>query len=84
MMLFGLRFERRDARRLRAVEAQIRNGEMGGYAANVFAQAAIAAETGEPLELHCTGPMEAVEMAAAYVRIAGVWPVIEELQPYRS
>lgn len=78
-MVLGLRFKRRDARRLRALAAQVRNGELGGEASNVFTQAAIAAETGEPLQLHCTDPIEAVQMAAAYIRYGVSRPVIEEL-----
>ena len=79
-MILGLRFDRRDVRRLRALAAQVRNGELGGQAANVFDQAARAALLGEPLELHCTDPMEAVQMAVAYVRFGVTRPVIEELR----
>jgi hypothetical protein len=80
-MLFGLRFERRDVRLLRSLADAVRKGErgLGEQAANVFEQAALAAESGEPLELHCTDPMEAVEMAVAYVRYGVTRPVIEEL-----
>jgi hypothetical protein len=75
----GLRFARHDARKLRTLEAAVRNGELGGQAANVFAQAAAAAESGEPLILYCDSPVEAVEMAAAYIAYGITRPVIEQL-----
>lgn len=78
-MLLGLRFHRGDAKLLYTLAARVRNGEMGAQAANVFEQAARAAASGEPLELHCDDPMEAVEMAVEYVRHGVTRPVIEEL-----
>jgi hypothetical protein len=52
---------------------------MGGQAANVFEQAARAAESGEPLILYCEDPVEAVQMAAAYITYGITRPVIEQL-----
>lgn len=79
MIRLGLRFERRDTALLYSLAAQVRNGEMGKQAANVFEQAARAAQTGEPLELYCHDPVEAVQMAVAYVQHGVTRPVIEEL-----
>jgi hypothetical protein len=83
MIVLGLRFKRRDAGRLRALAAQVRSSELGGHSAKVFTEAARAAELGEPLELHCTDPIEAVQMAAAYVQFGVTAPVIEELSGHR-
>lgn len=79
-MLIGLRFAKSDAKLLRGLEAQVRNGELGGQTANIFHQAALAAETGEPLELHCVDPIEAVQMAAVYMQLGVSAPAIEDLQ----
>lgn len=78
-MLIGLRFHKRDAKLLRGLEAQVRNGEMSGQTANIFAQAAIAAESGQPLELHCVDPIEAVQMASVYMQLGVSAPAIEAL-----
>ena len=79
-MRLGLRFDRRDATRLRAWAARVRNGELGAEAsANTYEQAARAAESGEPLEVYCTDPMEVVQMAALYTAHGFTRPVIEEL-----
>ena len=75
----GLRFARHDTKLLRFLASRIRNGELGGQAANVFEQAALAAETGEPLVVYCDDPIEVVQMAAAYIRDGVTRPVIEEL-----
>lgn len=75
----GLRFQRRDAPHLRRLEAMVKNGELGGEAASVFGNAALAAETGEPLIVYCNEPREVVEMAVAYIRYGVNRPVIEQL-----
>lgn len=80
MQKLGLRFARRDARLLRSLEGAVRNGELHGQAANVFGQAATAAESGEALVVHCDNPIEVVQMAAAYMRYGVSQPVIEELR----
>lgn len=79
MIRLGLRFERKDARQLRFLAGRVRAGELGEQAANVFDQAARAAALGEPLEVYCTDPYEAVQMAVAYMRYGITRPVIEEL-----
>lgn len=75
----GLRFERRDAALLRSLADRVRGGELGNEAVNVFHQAAVAAETGEPLEVICENPTEAVLMADGYVIYGVTRPAIEEL-----
>lgn len=75
----GLRFAHRDTKLLRFLASRVRNGEMGGQAANVFEQAALAAESGEPLVVYYNDPAEVVQMAAAYIRYGVTRPVIEEL-----
>lgn len=75
----GLRFERGDERRLNELAAQVRAGEMGQQAAGTFEQAALAARTGEPLEVFCDNPIEVVQMAALYTVFGVTQPVIEEL-----
>lgn len=79
-MKLGLRFAKRDAALLRRLASAVRNGELGGTGANVFEQAAIAAERQESLEVHCDNPLEVVEMAAAYALHGVTPPVIEELR----
>ncbi len=79
MMTLGLRFKRKDAALLDRLAAQVRNGELGGHGAAVFEQAARAARLREPLEVQCSDPMEAVQMAVAYVQFGVSRPVIEEL-----
>lgn len=78
-MKLGLRFDRGDAPLLRSLAAQIKNGEIRGHAADVFEQAALAAEHREPLQVHCDDPMEVVQMATLYMRFGVARPVIEEL-----
>lgn len=79
-MLLGLRFHRADGPLLRDYADRVRRGEFGVNAsANTFTQAAIAAETGEPLEVHCSDPMEVVQIAAMYVLHGCRQPVIDEL-----
>lgn len=76
----GLRFHRRDAPLLRTLASRVRNGELGENAnVNTFEQAARAAESGEPLEVICEEPIEAVQMAALYTLHGCSQPVIEEL-----
>ena len=79
-MRLGLRFDRRDAPGLRAWAGRVRNGELGPDAnANTYEQAARAAESGEPLEVYCSDPIEVVQMAALYTAHGFTQPVIEEL-----
>jgi hypothetical protein len=76
----GLRFERKDAQLLRFLADRVRNGELGTDAnVNTFEQAALAAETGELLEVYCDDPVEVVQMAALYTRLGTAQPVIEDL-----
>lgn len=68
----GLRFRYRDAKVLRDLAQRVRHGELKGDIAT-FEQAAIAAECGEPLEVHCDNLMEAQLVASGYIR-CGVTP----------
>jgi hypothetical protein len=79
MIVLGLRFKRRDAPHLRSLASRVRSGDMSGHGAAIFDQAALAAESGQPLELHCADPVEAVQMAVAYIKFGVTRPVIEEL-----
>lgn len=79
MRKLGLRFERRDTKLLRFLAERVRAGELGEQAANVFEQAARAAESGEPLEVFYADPIEVVQMAALYTVYGVTRPVIEEL-----
>ena len=83
MVSLGLRFDPRDGPLLRGLANRVRSGDLSGQAANVFDQAALAAETGQPLELHCDSPIEAVELAAAYIRFGVRQPNIEQLSGNR-
>jgi len=83
-MVLGMRFKRTDAAKLRFLASRVQAGDLGKHtSANVFTQAAMAAETGEPLEVHCDDPMEVVQMAALYTRLGISQPVIEELSGHR-
>ncbi len=75
----GLRFQRRDARALRALAGRVRQGELGERHVQVFASAAAAAETGEPLIVVCDDPSEALLMAQGYAQYGVDPPVVEEL-----
>lgn len=76
--LLGLRFDSRDAKLLRKLEQDVKSGLIAG-SANVFGQAALAAEQGCPLEVYHDDPIEVVQMAAMYIRCGCRQPVIEEL-----
>lgn len=78
----GLRFRRRDARRLHALAARVRNGEIVGDVAT-FHSAAVSAESGEPLIVYCDHPAEAHVMADLYVRLGVTRPAVEELTGLR-
>jgi hypothetical protein len=76
----GLRFDRRDAPRLREWARRVRNGELGPHEnVGTYQLAAEAAETGEPLLIEAQEPMEVVQLAAAYTLMGFRQPVIEEL-----
>lgn len=75
----GLRFAREDARTLRSLAAAVKSGEMGQQSVNVFQQAALAAESGEPMIVYHDDPIEVVEMAAMYIHHGCHRPVIEQL-----
>ena len=76
----GLRFKRAAALLLRTLEQRVRLGEIQGDA-STFEQAAIAAETGEPLVVTCTSHDEILIMAALYVRLGLDQPEIVDLNP---
>lgn len=78
----GLRFRYRDRLRLRELAHAIERGELRGDRAT-FDQAAVAAETGEPLVVKCMTLMEAQLVAGGYIR-CGVTPTsIETLTSRR-
>ena len=74
----GLRFNRNQARALHDLADRLIQHELPGEA-SVFVKAALAAESGEPLIVVCTDPMEAVAMAKGYALYGIVEPVIEAL-----
>ena len=74
----GLRFQRNQARPLQDLADRLSQHELPGEA-SVFHKAALAAESGEPLIVVCTDPMEAVAMAKGYALYGIVEPVIEQL-----
>lgn len=74
----GLRFDRRDRFKLRELAGQVERREIPGER-SVFDQAAEAAEQGVPLEVICTHPDEASQMAALYCRLGCRMPAVEEL-----
>lgn len=78
MIVIGLRFERSQGRRLRLLADRIRTGDLEGDI-TTFEQAALAAETGEPLQVHCNEPREAHLVAAGYVLHGVKRPAIEQL-----
>ena len=75
----GLRFDRRDARTLRALADRAAHRELGANGVQVFQAAAEAATTGEPLIVECQSPLEARLMASGYVRFGVRRPVLEQL-----
>jgi hypothetical protein len=78
-MTVGLRFHPTDARRLREIAQRIRAGELGKQHVGLFDKAADAAQTGEPLIVQCTDPVEAIVMADAFPSWGVGRPVVEEL-----
>jgi hypothetical protein len=73
----GLRFRRKDSQILRFYEERVRNGDYPGDV-TTFEQAALAAETGEPLVVHCVEELEVFLMAEGYAAL-GCRPSVEEL-----
>ncbi len=78
ILSIGLRFKRTDAPILRRLERAVRNGELVGDV-TTYEQAALAAETGEPLVVLCNSAREALAMAAGYVANGTSQPAIEPL-----
>lgn len=78
-MRFGLRFDPQDASYLRAVARQIKGGQRRGETVGGLDHAAEAAETGEPLIVHCESAQEVKQMAARFVRLGCSMPAIDEL-----
>lgn len=79
MIRVGFRFDRRDATKLRALGGRVRAGELPNHHAAVFENAALAAETGEPLIVECEDKAEALLLADGYPRFGVGRPVIDEL-----
>jgi hypothetical protein len=75
----GLRFNRRDARKLRTLGNQVRSGELDNRHAVLFDNAANAAKTGEPLIVECRDKAEALLMADGFPLYGVMRPVIDEL-----
>lgn len=71
-MRAGLRFHQRDAAALRDLANRVRTREIPGDV-TTFEQAELAARTGEPLEVHCTGIEELRLVALGYAN-CGVTP----------
>jgi hypothetical protein len=78
-MRIGMRFDRRDERLLRELAERAKRRELGVQAQSVFASAADAASTGEPLIVECESVIEAAVMAAGYVRFGVREPVLDSL-----
>lgn len=78
-MTVGLRFEARDAARLHRLADRVRSGEFGKLDVATFHSAAVSADTGEPLIVHCTTIDEARMMAAGYALHGVTAPAIEAL-----
>lgn len=74
----GLRFKSTDAPNLRALADRVKAVDLRADV-STFEQAALAAETGEPLVVHFTDPNEVLFMVAGYVRHGIDQPIIEEL-----
>jgi hypothetical protein len=82
MIRIGLRFQRRDAALLRRLADRVRAMELGPRDVSTFSLAADAAETGEPLIVHCEDKSEAVAMADGYTMYGVTRPVLDELTGY--
>lgn len=74
----GLRFKATEAPKLRALADRVKATDLRADV-STFEQAALAAETGEPLVVHFVDPKEVLFMVAGYVRHGIVQPAIEEL-----
>jgi hypothetical protein len=74
----GLRFKASEAAKLRVLVDRVKAVDLRADA-STFEQAALAAETGEPLVVHFTDPNEVLFMVAGYVRNGIAQPDIEEL-----
>lgn len=75
----GLRFDRSEKTKLEDLALRVKADDLTADVAT-FEQAALAADTGEPLEVICTDIQEVVLMVAGYVRLGIKQPVIEELR----
>ncbi len=76
----GLRFRRRDADALRDIAQRIRSADLQGLDVSTFEQAALAADLGEPLQVICSHPDEAIAMAELYSRLGVERPSVEALR----
>lgn len=74
----GLRFDKSDARNLRDLADRVKATDLRADV-STYEQAALAAETGEPLQVHFTDIKDVVEMVALYVLHGIKQPTIEEL-----
>jgi hypothetical protein len=75
----GLRFERKDARRLREHAAHLRTLEAPGEFLSLFEKAADAAEHGEPMILVASSRLEIEQTAIGFTQFGVERPVVEEL-----
>lgn len=74
----GLRFDKRDARRLLAFAEGLLNSRAADTEdVALFDKAAIAAAQGEPLHVICADPEEAKRMAQGFVRYGFLLPSVE-------
>ncbi len=74
----GLRFQASEAPKLKALADRIKAADLRADT-STCEQAALAAETGEPLVVHFTDLNEVLFMVAGYVRNGIAQPAIEEL-----
>lgn len=82
MIRVGLRFDRSEAGLLRFLAERVRANELPGPAGGLL-YAAEAADTGEPLILQVTDPVEAQQMASRFVALGVKRPAVEELTGQR-
>lgn len=78
-----MRFAGRDVPRLLDLAERVRSMDLSDETLAVFALAAEAARTGEPLIVECESHLEAQMMADGYVRYGVSRPVVEELMGQR-
>lgn len=74
----GLRFDRSEAPKLRALADRVKADDLTSDVA-AFEQAALAAESGEPLRVVCQNLEEVYRMVAGYILQGIKRPAIEEL-----